>query len=97
MSGGHFDYLYYRIEETYKGEMEDVELNEMIVDLCELLHDLEWWQSADYGEETYRETVKKFKSKWFGKTEEERLGRLIDKATKDFEKLLKDTFGLDKE
>lgn len=94
MSGGHFDYLYYRIEETYADQMEDPELNEMIVDLCELLHDLEWWQSADYGEDTYRETVKKFKKKWFGQTDEERLSKLSNKVIKDFEKTIKDTFGI---
>ena len=94
MSGGHFDYLCFRIEETYVGQMEDYELNEMMKDLCKVLHDLEWWQSGDYGEESYRESVKKFKEKWLGKTEEERLAKAIDKATKDFEKLLKNTFGL---
>lgn len=92
MSGGHFDYLYWKVEETYVGQMEDFELDEMMKDLCELLHDLEWWQSGDYSEETYRKTVKNFKEKWFGKTEEKRIARLVDKATKDFEKLLKDTF-----
>lgn len=40
----------------------------MMNDLCELLHDLEWWQSCDYSEETYRESVKKFKKKWFKQT-----------------------------
>ena len=94
MSGGSFDYLCYGIEETYVGQMEDYELNEMMKDLCKVLHDLEWWQSGDYGEESYRKSVKNFKEKWFGKTEEERLAKAVDKATKDFEKLLKNTFGL---
>lgn len=90
MSGGSFDYLCFRIEETYSGEMQDVELNEMIVDLCEVLHDLEWWKSGDYDEQTYRETIRKFKKKWFGQTDEKRLEKLANKAKKDFDKLLKD-------
>ena len=94
MSGGHFDYLYYRIEDTYKGEMQDGELNEMLVDFCKLLHDLEWWQSGDYGEETYRKSVKTFKTKWFGQTQEERLEKAIKEATSKFEKQLRDTFGI---
>lgn len=64
MSGGHFDYMCYRIEETYSGQMEDKELNDLLEDFTKLLHDLEWWKSCDIGEEQYRETVTKFKNKW---------------------------------
>ena len=97
MSGGSFDYMCFQVENTYSGEMRDCELNEMIVDLCKVLKDLEWWQSGDICEEDYRKSVKEFKEKWFGRTQEERLAKLADKATKDFEKLLKDTFGLEVE
>ena len=48
--------------------MYDSQLNAMMNDLCELLHDLELWQSCDYSEETYRESVNKFKKKWFRQT-----------------------------
>lgn len=65
MSGGSYDYTYQRVDEYYVGRMYDKELNEMMDDLVELLHDLEWWQSCDYGEDDYRETVTKFKKKWF--------------------------------
>jgi hypothetical protein len=94
MSGGHFDYLYWQVEETYVGQMEDYELDEMMKDLCDLLHDLEWWQSADYSEDTYRETVKKFKEKWFGRTDTQRLKEVSNKAVNEFDKLLKNVFGL---
>lgn len=33
--------------------------------LVDLLHDLEWWQSCDCDEKRYRESVTKFKKKWF--------------------------------
>lgn len=68
MSGGSYCYMYCRIEEEYVGRMYDSQLNEMMKDLCELLHDLEWWQSCDYGEDTYRKTVAEFKRKWFKQT-----------------------------
>lgn len=64
MSGGSFNYTCYRVEEEYYGNMEDDELNALIKDLVEVLHDLEWWASGDIGEGGYRETVTKFKNKW---------------------------------
>lgn len=64
MSGGSFNYMYHTFEDTYSGEMSDSELEELIHDLAEVLHDLEWWQSCDIRESDYRETVKKFKNKW---------------------------------
>lgn len=79
MSGGSFNYNYYTIQNEYCGRMEDVELDEMMDDLVELLHDLEWWKSADYGEDDYRETVKKFKDKWFNQDRSKRLEAIIDK------------------
>lgn len=68
MSGGSYNYMYSRIEYEYAGKMHDSQLNAMMKDLIDLLHDLEWWQSCDCSEETYRETVKKFKKKWFKQT-----------------------------
>ena len=68
MSGGSYCYMFNRIEEEYVGRMFDSQLNEMMKDLVDVLHDLEWWQSCDYGEDRYRHTVKKFKKKWFKQT-----------------------------
>ena len=68
MSGGSYNYMYCRIEEEYVDRMYDSQLNEMMKDLCKLLHDLEWWESCDYSEDTYRKTVTEFKKKWFKQT-----------------------------
>lgn len=68
MSGGSHNYMYSRVEEEYADRMFDSQLNTMIKDLAGLLHDLEWWQSGDYSEETYRESVNKFKKKWLKQT-----------------------------
>jgi hypothetical protein len=70
MSGGSYEYGCFKIEELYVGAMHDDEMNEMMKDLYNVLHDVEWWQSADIGEEDYRKTVKNFKDKWFGKRDE---------------------------
>ena len=78
MSGGSHDYLYSRIEEEYCGAMHDIELNDLMTDIVNLLHDLEWYDSGDYGEDTYREAVNGFKQKWFGTSREDRLKRYID-------------------
>lgn len=90
MSGGHFNYLYSTIEDTYCGEMQDIELNEMMKDLVELLHDLEWYMSCDYGEQTYRETVQKFKKKWFKRTNENMREFIEKKYEEKKNELLKD-------
>lgn len=79
MSGGSYNYICYRLKEECTGQMYDAEMNDMIDDLCEVLHDLEWWQSADIGEEQYRETLSKFKSKWFKGDRQTRLKSYIDK------------------
>ena len=65
MSGGSFNYLYRQVATEYIGKMHDMELDDMMDDLAQLLHDLEWWISGDYGEEQYRDTVCAFKGKWF--------------------------------
>ena len=54
--------------------MFDAEMDEMVVDFAKVLHDLEWWMSSDSSEEDYRQTVKKFKEKWFdGKFKDDEL------------------------
>lgn len=65
MSGGSYDYKYWIVEDYYANKMYDIELNEMMSDLVEVLHDVEWWQSDDISEEDYRKTVDNFKRKWF--------------------------------
>lgn len=64
MSGGSFNYGYIHLEE-YFDKMEDTQLNEMLRDLQKVLHDVEWYTSGDISEKSYRETVTKFKKKWF--------------------------------
>lgn len=78
MSGGSYEYICYKVEEQCVGRMHDDEMDEMMNDLAKLLHDLEWWVSADIGEESYRKTLKEFKAKWFKGDRNARLERIID-------------------
>lgn len=91
MSGGSYSYLYERVDEEYVGRMYDAELDELIKDLVPVLKAVEWWQSCDTGEETYRETVREFKKKWLaGDVRAERLSEIINgKVEKLREELLK--------
>lgn len=81
MSGGSYDYIYNRLLDECENRMYDVEMDDLIKDLCEVLHDLEWWQSGDSSESCYRDTLKKFKAKWFNGDRKERLKGYIDEQT----------------
>lgn len=77
MSGGSLNYLYLQIED-YADALCDRELIELANDMAKIFKDAEWWHSADIGEEAYRESVQKFKNKWFNASErEKRLGKYI--------------------
>lgn len=78
MSGGSYDYVCYKLSNECEGRMYDAEMNDLITDLCEVLHDLEWWQSGDTSEESYRKTLAKFKAKWFKGNRKVRLKGYID-------------------
>lgn len=58
----------YILDACCGSRMFDSQLNSMMKDLVEVLHDLEWWQSCDCDEKRYREKVTKFKKKWFKQT-----------------------------
>lgn len=78
MSGGSYSYIYNTLSMECEGRMYDAEMNDLIKDLCEVLHDLEWWQSGDVSESKYRNTLAKFKTKWFKGDRQERLKGYID-------------------
>ena len=42
MSGGSYNYMYCRINDEYIDRMFDSQLNSMMKDLVDVLHDLEW-------------------------------------------------------
>lgn len=79
MSGGSYNYIYQKLAQECCGRMYDDETNDLIEDLCKVLHDLEWWKSCDMNEEDYRKTLSEFKKKWFHDDRETRLKGYIDK------------------
>ena len=82
MSGGSMDYVCWKVEEAAH-YVEDKEIKELLKDLSELLHDLEWWDSGDYSAETYYETLNNFKTKWFGDNRNERLRKYLNTTFDD--------------
>lgn len=78
MSGGSYNYIYSRLSEECENRMYDAEMDDLIKDLCEVLYDLEWWQSCDYSEDRYRKTLAEFKQKWFMGDRKTRLKGYID-------------------
>lgn len=92
MSGGAFDYSYHRVEEAGDDfESFDVEICELLHDLADLYHDLEWWQSGDYSEKQFNDALAEFKNKWFNSNREVRLRDYVDEAV---EKLRIDLYNL---
>lgn len=79
MSGGHFDYKQYNVADLFGDEWRDEEINELFADLfggygygdhIDLVHELDWWICGDSSEDEYRDAVRRFKDKWFGRTHE---------------------------
>ena len=97
MSGGSYNYIYCKIDTELNGCMYDDELNDLINDLVEVCHDLEWWQSSDTCEESYRETVRRFKEKWFHTDRKIRIKGYIDKKLSDIRKELYNLIGAEEE
>ena len=60
--------------------MHDRELDDLMKDIAELAHDLEWYDSSDIGRADYMKTVKKFKDKWFNGNRKERLKGYVDES-----------------
>lgn len=78
MSGGSCNYVCYKIKEELCGRMEDAELNDLMDDIAELAHALEWYLSCDTDKSSYENKVLEFKQKWFKTSREERLKKYID-------------------
>lgn len=93
MSGGSHNYIYCRIETDLVGQMEDRELNDLMKDIVTLAHDLEWYHSSDISRDDYRESVRKFKDKWFKQSREERLKKYIEESIQETKEELLNMIG----
>ena len=97
MSGGSYDYMYSRIEDYYVGKMKDYELNDLMKDIVELLHDLEWADSCDISDEDYFETVNRFKQKWFKQNRNGRLKKYVEEMCDKMKQEVMKMLGEEKE
>ena len=93
MSGGHFNYANNALmdeifpmswtgkRDPHDNPFHDIEISDLVYDVFGLIHDLDYYESADYGEGTYRQRLTEFKDKWFGKgAHQKRLLKYIDDA-----------------
>ena len=91
MSGGHFSYANNSLQQeifpySWSGIRDprdnpfyDIEVSDLVFDVFGLIHDLDYYESGDYGEGTYRKHVTEFKDKWFGKvSRQKRMTKYID-------------------
>ena len=85
MSGGRFNYYNeYLKNEMFKhldrpnNVMEDDEISELVWDVLNLIHELDYYLSSDTDRETYIEKKNQFKKKWFG-NRKIRLENIVDR------------------
>ena len=101
MSGGHFGWNY--MPDDLDGEWRDEEINELYRDLfCGgdfsvrgyggLFQSLDFWLSGDIDEESYREAVSQFKTKWMHRTPRNRV-EFYQQKLKDYADKLKKEMG----
>lgn len=61
MSGGELNYTYAWVDACVE-RTEDKKARRILEVVSQYLHDLEWWLSGDYSDETYQEKLKEFKT-----------------------------------
>lgn len=87
---GFGKYKYARITNPFF----DKQISELVWDVFVLMHSVDWYDSGDTGEEDYREDVRFFKKKWFGKTPEEFAKWEIEKSLAEAKEELYQSFGI---
>lgn len=103
MSGGLFDYRDLSLKNEIfglnkeKGNVfEDKEITELIYDVFNLIHEFDWYQSGDTGEEDYLKAKNDFKEKWFETPAEMRVQKIIDNSIEELKEELYKTFNVNK-
>jgi hypothetical protein len=102
MSGGHFDYMQYRVGEMFQNQFEDTEVNELFHDLFvteddyegnlkySLVDVLDMYLAGDWDEQTYKEALKEFKDKWLKRDGDDRKEYYQQKLQEYCDKLKKE-------
>ena len=99
MSGGKFGYYnkylkdeMFAYDDRPNNVMEDDEISELVWDVLNLIHDLDYYQSGDTCRETYIESKKEFKKKWFG-NRKIRIEKIVDKKIDQLREEVKEMIG----
>ena len=99
MSGGRFNYADGNLKSEMFGYgdkpinvMEDDEVSELVWDVLNLIHDLDYYQSGDTCRETYIESKKEFKKKWLG-NRKTRIEKIVDKKIEHLREEVKEMIG----
>lgn len=100
MSGGRFDYKDRELRDeifgwrdTWCDRFEDREISELVWDILNLIHEFDWYNSGDTGEDEWLEAKHKFKMKWLPNNEA-RTKRVIDDCIEDAKEELYKTFNI---
>jgi len=77
MSGGHWDYIQFKIDEIAEELnpnilIEERELGKLLKDLSKVINDCDYWKCGDYSEEDFVMSWKKFKDKWLKQQEQDK-------------------------
>lgn len=73
---------------------EDREISEIIFDMFELLHAFDSYKSGDWSEDSWLEAKNEFKTRWFGKTIDERVEAIIESSLEEAKDEIYKTFGI---
>lgn len=104
MSRGYWDYNNQSLQDEIFGWgaeansvpniFEDKEISEIIFDMFQLLYAFDSYKSGDWSESDWLGQKGNFKNKWFGKTEDERVKRIVESALADAKDEIFKTFGI---
>ena len=70
--------------------MHDRELSELMADVMCLLHALEWYDSCDIGEESYKQYINMFKKKWMPRSPEAKANSYAEDLKSYYEELVEE-------
>ena len=97
MSGGHFNYQDDRLkneifdyEDKPSNQFEDMEISHLVWDVLTLIHDYDWYISADTGRDAWLKAKRDFKKKWLKGDRSKLLEHIIDKRLAEVSKELKE-------
>lgn len=98
MSGGHWGYkdsslmndVFCYGEDHRSNPLQDIELSELLWDLLNLLHDYDWYISADTSKEIWLKAAQTFKQKWLRGDNTKHLETIIDRRIEDVRQELKE-------